>query len=115
MILIVATALLLGSCRSLRTCQSWMGPALIRRVTTDQIRAEYLADVNAAQMPPVLRKVIEEWIDAEIAKLKSAMTEGDELWFYRYEKCPGCHWYRSGYVVMHGRCAVFDLNTCDQM
>jgi hypothetical protein len=91
-----------------------MERSLVRSVTTKQIRAEYLADVDAAHFPPVQKRAIEEWIDGEIAKLKSAMRKGDEIWFYRYEKCPGCHWYRSGYVVMHGRCAIFDLNTRDE-
>ena len=87
--------------------------SLIRRVSFAQIRAEYLQEVEAATLPPEPRKGIEAWIDDQIAALRSRIQPGDEIWYYKYEKC--CGWYRAGYVALRVGCSVFEINTREDM
>lgn len=86
---------------------------LIRRVSFDQIRAEYLEAVEAATLPPEPRSGVEAWIDDQIAAMRSQFRPGDEIWYYKYEKC--CGWYRAGYVVIRNGCPVFEINTREDM
>lgn len=117
----LALALILSS--TVMSCVS-VGPArcgdgeftpetLIRRVSLDQIRAEYLEAVEAATLPPEPRRGVEAWIDDQIASMRSRIRPGDEIWYYKYEKC--CGWYRAGYVAIRSGCPVFEINTREDM
>ena len=86
---------------------------LVRRVEPEDIRIEYLAAVDAASLAGEPRKGVEEWIDQEVRQLESKMHLGDQLYFYRYEKC--CGWYREGYVAVRGECIVGEINTREDM
>lgn len=77
------------------------------------MRAEYLQEVQADAMPPTAKKVVEDWIDAQISTLTTHLRESDEIWYYKYEKC--CGWYRAGYVVIRAGCPVFEINTREDM
>jgi hypothetical protein len=110
-------ALFAGSCAAVRSSQSCSEPVdhstLVRSVTLEQIRAEYLSQVEAETLPAAPRHALEEWIDTELRKLAATMKPHDEIWYYKYEKC--CGWYRGGYYLIRGECIVADLNTLEDM
>lgn len=88
-----------------------------RRAQLDEVRARYLKDVepDLAGVPAEARVGVVEWIDDEVSRLSGQYRPGDELWYFREEKCPGCGWYRSGYALVRGCEVVDEIIISDEM
>ena len=108
-----AVVALLMSCTTFHRDSACGNPVnrqvLVRQVTVAQIRSEYLAQVDAKSLPEQPCRIVEEWIDREIAALLEKKQPTDELWYYKYEKC--CGWYRAGYYLVRGWCIAGEINT----
>jgi hypothetical protein len=74
------------------------------------VKPRYLKVVALDGMPGLPQEArvgLMKWIDTEVARLSSKQQLGDELWHFREEKCPHCHWYREGYALVRA-CEVLD-------
>ena len=110
--------LLAATCTPATRCRDdWSIPAdsLQRRI--DSIPAERAAFVETltASLPPEGRAAVENLFDDGFETLRAEQANGAEIWSFRYEKCPGCGWYRAGYVAVRGCRIVFELETSDEM
>jgi len=81
--------------------------AVAKRSGLAEIKKTYLEDVGLETLPEAARPGVVAWVDGEVARLQSKETAGDEVWYFREEKCPGCGWYREGFALVRG-CTVID-------
>ena len=111
------------SCASARPhhCEArdWLSHAMTAKPTTyDDIERQYLREVNLDAMPtlpPEAREGVMAWIHGEIRRVQGKQRAGDELWYFREEKCPGCHWYREGLALVRGCTVVDEIVISDDM
>jgi len=61
------------------------------------------------------RDALQKWIDDQVADFRRKLAPGDQVWFYREEKCDHCGWYREGYLGVRGCAVVAELNTLEDM
>jgi hypothetical protein len=118
--LALAPLVLLASCasRGVTSCpedSSWpVSPkSLTRRVDVNHISSEFMGSPLFVGLAAEPRAAMQKWIDGEVANLTSKLQPGDEVWFYREEKC--CGWFREGYVAIRGCAVVAELNTLEDM
>ncbi len=71
------------------------------------VKPRYFSIVEIDTIPDAAHDGVEAWIDEEIRRVGAKAEPDDELWYFREEKCPGCGWYREGYVLIRG-CAIVD-------
>ncbi len=117
-ILLVLSALSCASGPAADRCsvKAWLNTALqAQRSQFEDIKPRYLKIVDIETVPEAARPAGIEWIDKEVAKLSAEQKPGDELWYFREDKCSGCHWYREGYVLVRGCEVVDELTLSDVM
>ena len=83
--------------------------------SVSEIKPRYLSLVKIETINEPGRTGVIEWVDREIAKLRQRMLPGDEVWYFREEKCPNCHWYREGYALIRGCRVVEEITLNDDM
>jgi hypothetical protein len=86
-----------------------------KRAVIADIRPKYLSLVDLSGLPEPAREGVFAWIDTEVARLESKIRTGDELWYFREEKCLGCGWYREGYALVRGCIVVDEATLSDEM
>jgi hypothetical protein len=121
-IMALAPLLLAAACasREATSCPgapSWpVSPkSLARRVNVDEISTAFMRSPELADLSGESRDAAQKWIDGEVSKLVSKLQPGDQVWFYREEKCNQCGWFREGYVAIRGCEFVAELNTLEEM
>jgi hypothetical protein len=108
-------ALIVASCASRPRCSAreWLSSAVVaKHAAFSEIKKQYLGDVELETLPEAARPGVVAWVDREIARVLSKQVAGDELWYFREEKCPGCGWYREGFALVRG-CDVIDEITIE--
>src|SRR5438477_3164255 len=68
--------------------------SLVRQVAVDAIPGEFMDRELNRTTTGKMRESLEQFAVEETAKLKSKLQPGDQVWFYREEKCSGCGWFR---------------------
>ena len=107
-----------ASCASSPQCpaRTWLNTTVeSHRAQLEGIRDHYLTLVDINSVPVAARAGVIEWVDKEIARLRAERQEGDEVWYFREEKCSGCKWYREGYALVRGCRIVDDVTLTDDM
>jgi hypothetical protein len=82
------------------------------------VKPRYLKEVALEKMPSLpeeARAGVVAWIDSEVTRVSAKQQPGDELWYFREEKCPNCHWYREGYALIRGCEVVDEITIRDDM
>jgi hypothetical protein len=108
--------LCLASCASSRSnipcaAKDWLDASVESHLADiGDIKTRYLKIVDLQSVPVAARAGVVEWIDNEVNKLAAQQKAGDQLWYFREEKCPGCHWYREGFALVRG-CEIVDTVT----
>jgi hypothetical protein len=114
----IALALIVASCSSRPRCNAreWLSSAVVaRRAALADVKNKYLKDVELKTLPEAARAGVLAWVDSEVARFQSKETAGDELWYFREEKCPGCGWYREGFALVRGCTVVDEITLKDDM
>jgi hypothetical protein len=75
----------------------------------------FLKSFQLETLPAEARADIENQFAVQFAKLSAAPAGGATIWSFRSEKCPGCGWYRAGYVALRGCQIVEKVETSDDM
>jgi hypothetical protein len=94
-----------------------MFPDSLRREVVDVPRERdvVLRSLELQSLPKEVRDAVaREWID-RFSQLERAQAAGAVVWSFRYDKCPGCGWYREGYVAVRKCEVVYELDTRDTM
>jgi|GEM_PF-291057 len=97
---------------------NWSVPKDSLQRKIEDLDAEWktlIASMNLEGLPPEAKAGAEKYFEPDFAKLRQAKARGAEIWFFRYEKCPGCAWYRDGYVAVHDCRVVHEVTTSDDM
>jgi hypothetical protein len=120
--LAIASLLLTAACaaQGVASCpesSAWpVSPkSLSRRVDIGDIPREVMNSRTFTDLAGAPKEAMQGWIDGQVALLKAKLQPGDQVWFYREEKCDRCGWYREGYIVVRGCSAVAELTTSDEM
>jgi|SRR6185436_10659490 len=114
----IALALIVASCAAQPRCiaRDWLSFAVVaKRADFVEIKKQYLHDVKLQTLPEAARPGVVAWVDGEIARVQSKEAAGDELWYFREEKCPGCGWYREGFALVRGCRVVDEITLKDDM
>jgi hypothetical protein len=114
----IALALIVASCSSRPRChvREWLSSAVVaKRASFEDVKNKYLKDVELETLPEAARPGVVAWVDGEVARVQSRETAGDELWYFREEKCPGCGWYREGFALVRGCTVVDEITLKDDM
>ena len=96
----------------------WPIPPDSLQTKIDDLDAEWkilLASVQLETLPPDAQATVAKLFEPGFAKLRKEKARGAEIWSFRYEKCPGCKWYRSGYVAVRDCRIVYEMETSDDM
>jgi hypothetical protein len=91
------------------------GAVEFRRSTFDEIKPRYLKTVDIDSLPAVARRGVIDWVDKEVARLSAERKTGDEIFYFREEKCANCHWFREGYILIRGCDIVDEITLSDDM
>jgi hypothetical protein len=114
----ISLALILASCASPPHCtaREWLSAAVVaKRSAFVEIKKKYLKDVELEALPEAARPGVVAWVDGEIARVQSKEQAGDELWYFREEKCPDCGWYREGFALVRGCNVIDEITLKDDM
>ncbi|HEX3577927.1 MAG TPA: hypothetical protein VHY33_05115 [Thermoanaerobaculia bacterium] len=71
--------------------------------------------VDIGTVPAAAQAGVVKWIDDEVLRLSAKRLPGDELFYFREEKCDKCHWFREGYVLIRGCDVVDQITLSDDM
>jgi hypothetical protein len=120
---IVLLFTLLASCKSTSAAPScpskdWLASAVTARQSSfAEIKTIYLqhADLEHKKLPQSARDGVIAWIDNEISKLRAKQEPGDQLWYFREEKCQGCYWYREGLALVRACRVIDEITISDDM
>jgi len=114
----ISLAFIVASCASRPSCSAreWLSSAVVaKRSAFVEIKKQYLEDVDLETLPEAARPGVVAWVDGEIARVHSKEKAGDELWYFREEKCPGCGWYREGFALVRGCNVIDEITLKDDM
>lgn len=120
MFVVVASLMLCAGCASRMqgTCDAkeWLGRIVVaKRAAIDDVKPKYLSIVDFATLPDASKPGVLEWIDGEVRRIQAEARPGDEVWYFREEKCRGCRWYREGYALIRGCTVVDEVTLSDDM
>jgi hypothetical protein len=118
---IALASLTMSGCVSmLRPCDgssypSFFRHSLVRRVTLAEVKRDWLAGMEIGTLPAEAQAGVIQSVEKSIETFRMKTLPTDELWTYRFEKCPGCRWYTEGVVALRGSCIEAELTLRDDM
>lgn len=89
--------------------------AFQRRIESVAAERDAFMERLGEGLPPEGRAAIANLFDEEFERLAAAETRGDQIWFWREEKCPGCGWYRDGYAAIRDCRVTYRFTASDEM
>jgi|SRR5947199_9741004 len=120
--LIVILALSMTACvssqRSNSACTSreWLKGTLESHLSRfEDIKPQYFKIIDIDNVPTAARSEVIKLIDREVSRLSALRLPGDELWYFREEKCNGCHLYREGFALIRDCNVVSEITLADDM
>lgn len=118
---ITLTLLVLSGCAStLRPCDGTSYPSfskfsLVRKVTLAEVKRSWIVAMDLGTLPPDVQADVIKSVEVDIDEFHTRTLPTDELWVYRFEKCPGCGWYTEGVVAVRSSCIAANLKMKDDM